>query len=151
MADVTSYMAVVNRAYRSERGRKDMRDDFQRKRQMQQPVRAQTSQRPAKRPFQGSSRGTNQQVQHPHRPHGQQRPQQQGASTPTPGGFPICKECSKQHSGSCMAGSGKFFHCREPGNISRDCPRKRRTTGRVFVMQVEATDPDTTLHTGIPL
>ncbi|KZV52457.1 hypothetical protein F511_20651 [Dorcoceras hygrometricum] len=40
MADVETYMAAVNRAYRSERGRKDMRDDYQRNRQMQQPVRA---------------------------------------------------------------------------------------------------------------
>ncbi|KZV30386.1 hypothetical protein F511_23017 [Dorcoceras hygrometricum] len=39
MADVATYMAAVNRTDRSERGRKDMRDEFQRKRQMQQPVR----------------------------------------------------------------------------------------------------------------
>ncbi|KZV54726.1 hypothetical protein F511_41774 [Dorcoceras hygrometricum] len=57
MADVATYMAAVNRAYRSERGRKDMRDDFQRKRQMQQPVRGQSSQPPAKRPFQGPPKG----------------------------------------------------------------------------------------------
>ncbi|KZV18756.1 hypothetical protein F511_13029 [Dorcoceras hygrometricum] len=93
MADVTSYMAAVNRAYRSERGRKDIRDDFQRKCQMQQPVRAQTSQPPTKRPFQGPSRGPTQQGQQPYRPQGQQRPQQQGASAPRLGGFLIYKEC----------------------------------------------------------
>ncbi|KZV25122.1 DNA/RNA polymerase superfamily protein [Dorcoceras hygrometricum] len=48
MADVETYMAAVNRAYRSERGRKVMRDNFQRKPHMQQPVRGQSSQQPAK-------------------------------------------------------------------------------------------------------
>ncbi|KZV30023.1 hypothetical protein F511_41077 [Dorcoceras hygrometricum] len=57
MAYVTTYMVTVNRAYRSERGRKYMRDDFQRKRQMQQPVGGKSSQQPAKRPFQGPSKG----------------------------------------------------------------------------------------------
>ncbi|KZV30160.1 starch synthase 3, chloroplastic/amyloplastic [Dorcoceras hygrometricum] len=47
----------VNRAYWSDRGRKDMRDDFQRKRQLQQPARGQYSQQPAKRPFQGPPKG----------------------------------------------------------------------------------------------
>ncbi|KZV35560.1 hypothetical protein F511_32445 [Dorcoceras hygrometricum] len=35
MADVSTYMSAVNRAYRFERGRKDMRDAFQRKRSQQ--------------------------------------------------------------------------------------------------------------------
>ncbi|KZV19943.1 hypothetical protein F511_30667 [Dorcoceras hygrometricum] len=83
------------------------------------------------------------------RPQGQQRPQQQGTSAPRPGGFPVCKECSMQHSGPCMSGSGKCFHCKVPGNISRVCPNRRQTTGHVFVMQTEAVDPDTTLLTGI--
>ncbi|KZV29448.1 hypothetical protein F511_29292 [Dorcoceras hygrometricum] len=51
MVDVDTYMATVNMAYRYERGRKDMRDDFERKHQMQQPVRGQSSQQPGKRPF----------------------------------------------------------------------------------------------------
>ncbi|KZV36031.1 hypothetical protein F511_31454 [Dorcoceras hygrometricum] len=57
MTDMETYMAAVNRSYRSERGRKDIGDDFQRKRQMQQPVRGQYSQQPAKRLFQGPSKG----------------------------------------------------------------------------------------------
>ncbi|KZV45497.1 hypothetical protein F511_08000 [Dorcoceras hygrometricum] len=59
MTDVATYMAAVNRAYRSESGRKDMRDDFERKRRMQQPTRGQSSHQPAKRPFQGYSMGPN--------------------------------------------------------------------------------------------
>ncbi|KZT75239.1 hypothetical protein F511_47736 [Dorcoceras hygrometricum] len=39
MTDVTTYMTAIKRAYWSERGRKDMRDDFQWKRQLQQPAR----------------------------------------------------------------------------------------------------------------
>ncbi|KZV16403.1 hypothetical protein F511_34967 [Dorcoceras hygrometricum] len=76
MADVGTYMATVNRAYRSERGRKDMREDYQRKIQMQQPARGQSSHPPAKRPFQGPSKGPSQHVQQQQkRPQGQQRPQ----------------------------------------------------------------------------
>ncbi|KZV21046.1 hypothetical protein F511_36610 [Dorcoceras hygrometricum] len=76
MADVATYMAALNKTYRSERGRKDMRDDFQRKLQLQQPVRGQSSQPPAKRPFQGPPKGPTPQGSHQQRPQGQQRPQQ---------------------------------------------------------------------------
>ncbi|KZV38734.1 hypothetical protein F511_22091 [Dorcoceras hygrometricum] len=47
-----------------------------------------------------------------------------------------------------MLGTGRSFHCKEPGHISRDCPKRRQDTGRVFVMQAEAADPDTTLLIG---
>ncbi|KZV46305.1 hypothetical protein F511_20654 [Dorcoceras hygrometricum] len=43
MADVETYSGAVNRLYRSERGRKYMRENYQRKRQMQQPTRGQSS------------------------------------------------------------------------------------------------------------
>ncbi|KZV50344.1 hypothetical protein F511_36266 [Dorcoceras hygrometricum] len=69
MADVETYMAAVNMAYRSERGRKDMRDDYQMKCQMQQPVRGQSSQPPVKRHFYGPSKGPSQQGQQQQRPH----------------------------------------------------------------------------------
>ncbi|KZV17621.1 hypothetical protein F511_16977 [Dorcoceras hygrometricum] len=108
----------------------------------------QSSHPTAKRPFQGPSKGPTQQGHQQYRPQSQQRPQQQGASAPKPGGYQTCKECNKQHPGPCMIGSGKFFHCKEPGHISRDFSKKRHATGRVFVMQAEATDPDTTLLTG---
>ncbi|KZV22209.1 hypothetical protein F511_28150 [Dorcoceras hygrometricum] len=78
MADVETYMAAVNRAYRSERGWKDMRDDYQRKRQMQQPIRGQSSQPPAKRPYQGPPKSPSPQGQRQQRQQGQQKPQQQG-------------------------------------------------------------------------
>ncbi|KZV51396.1 hypothetical protein F511_17267 [Dorcoceras hygrometricum] len=47
----------------------------------------------------------------------------------------------------CMEGSGRCYHCKEPGHISKDCPRRRQSTGRVYLMQAEAADPDMTLLT----
>ncbi|XP_073120568.1 uncharacterized protein [Henckelia pumila] len=44
MADVATYKAAVNRAYRSETGRREMQAEYQRKRYFQQPSRGQSSQ-----------------------------------------------------------------------------------------------------------
>ncbi|KZV50300.1 hypothetical protein F511_38955 [Dorcoceras hygrometricum] len=95
MADMETYMAEVNRAYRSERGRRDMREDYQRKRQFQPPVRGQSLHPPAKKPYQGPSKGPTQQGQQQHRPQGQQRPQQQGSSAPKPGGYQTYQTCKE--------------------------------------------------------
>ncbi|XP_073127686.1 uncharacterized protein [Henckelia pumila] len=43
MADVATYKAAVNKAYRSEIGRREMQAEYQRKRQFQQPSRGQSS------------------------------------------------------------------------------------------------------------
>ncbi|KZV32158.1 hypothetical protein F511_19379 [Dorcoceras hygrometricum] len=78
-------------------------------------------------------------------PQGQKRPQQQGANAPRPGGTTTCKEFHNNHPGQCMAGSGRCYHCKETGKICRDCPKKRQSSGCVYVMQAKAADPDTTL------
>ncbi|KZV49792.1 hypothetical protein F511_20372 [Dorcoceras hygrometricum] len=49
-----------------------------------------------------------------------------------------------------MAGSGRCFHCKESGCVAMNFPQRVQSTGRVFMMQAEAADPDTTLLTGIP-
>ncbi|XP_073121883.1 uncharacterized protein [Henckelia pumila] len=46
-----------------------------------------------------------------------------------------------------MVGSDKCYHCKEPGHISRNWPKKKQTTGHIFVMQAEEADPDTSLIT----
>ncbi|XP_073153734.1 uncharacterized protein [Henckelia pumila] len=47
-----------------------------------------------------------------------------------------------------MDGLDKYYHCKEPGHISRNYPRKKKTMGRLFVMQAEEAGPDTSLITG---
>ncbi|XP_073137647.1 uncharacterized protein [Henckelia pumila] len=152
MADVATYKAAVIKAYRSEIGRREMQAEYQRKRQFQQPSRGQSSQQPAKRSYLGSSKGPNPprpQRSQQQRPQGQPRQQQQqGAVAPNPGGVPICRSCQRPHSGQCMAGSGRCYHCGEPGHVLKNCPRRKQTTGRLFVMQAEEADPDTSLITG---
>ncbi|XP_073133933.1 uncharacterized protein [Henckelia pumila] len=49
----------------------------------------------------------------------------------------------------CLAGAGVCYRCKKLGHVVSDCPlRKTPTQGRVFVMQAEEADPDTTLITG---
>ncbi|KZV37623.1 pentatricopeptide repeat-containing protein-like [Dorcoceras hygrometricum] len=57
--------------------------------------KGQSSQPPAKRPYQGPLKGPSPQGQQQQRQQGQQRPQQEGASAPRPVGFPVCKEYHK--------------------------------------------------------
>ncbi|XP_073119722.1 uncharacterized protein [Henckelia pumila] len=146
MADVANYSASVKRALRSEQGRKEMQAAYQQKRQFQQPFHGQSSQ-PAKKQFTGPAKGPN-----PPRPQqrqqGQQRPQQKGATAPNPGGIPLFKTCQKPHSGQCMYGTGVCYKCKLPGHIAMNCPNARNIPGRVYVMQAEEADPDTSLITG---
>ncbi|KZV41376.1 hypothetical protein F511_37935 [Dorcoceras hygrometricum] len=74
-----------------------------------------------------------------------------GANAPRPRGVPMSHVCHKHHPGQCMMGSGGCYHYKEPVHVSKDCPRRRQSTGRFYVMQAEAVDPDTTLLTGILL
>ncbi|XP_073139055.1 uncharacterized protein [Henckelia pumila] len=147
MADVANYSAAVKRALRSEQGRKEMQAAYQQKRQFQQPFRGQSLQ-PAKKQFTGPVKSPN-----PPRPQqrqqGPQRPQQKGAAAPNPGGIPLCKTCQKPHSGQCMAGSGVCYKCKLPGHVAMNCPNARNIPGRVYVMQAEEADLDTSLITGI--
>ncbi|XP_073153688.1 uncharacterized protein [Henckelia pumila] len=55
---------------------------------------------------------------------------------------------SRPHSGQCLIGSNVCYHCKEPGHVAYNCPRNKNSTGRVFVMQAEEADPDTSLITG---
>ncbi|XP_073136996.1 uncharacterized protein [Henckelia pumila] len=117
MDKVANYKAAVNRALRSEQGRREMHAAYQHKRQLQRPFRGQYSQL-AKKQFTGPTKGPN-----PPRP--QQRPQ-----------------------GQCMAGSGVCFRCKLPGHIAMNCPNMKNIAGRVYVLQAEEADPDTSLITG---
>ncbi|XP_073120101.1 uncharacterized protein [Henckelia pumila] len=114
-------------------------------------------QQQGKRPFTGPQR-----QQGPFRPQGHlaqrpqghhaQRPQGHQAQRPAPpktGEKPRCMNCNCAHHGKCLAGAGVCFWCKKPGHIAPDCPQHRMLAqGRVFVMQAEEADPDTTLITG---
>ncbi|XP_073120727.1 uncharacterized protein [Henckelia pumila] len=146
MADVANYSAEVKRALRSEQGRKEMQAAYQQKRQFQQPFRGQSSQ-PAKKQITGPAKGPNPPTPQ-QRQQGQQRPQQKRATAPNPGGIPLCKTCQKPHSGQCMYGTGVCYKCKLPGHIAMNCPNARNIPGRVYVMQAEEANPDTSLIMG---
>ncbi|XP_073157163.1 uncharacterized protein [Henckelia pumila] len=140
MADVPTYEAAVSRALRSEEGRREIQREQQSKRQFQSGYQRPSSQPPAKKQCTGPSKGPNQQKP-------QQQRQQPRGGAPNAGGYPTCPKCQKMHPGPCHLGAGVCFHCKEPGHQMANCPRKN-TTGRVFVMQAEEEDPDTSLITG---
>ncbi|XP_073137324.1 uncharacterized protein [Henckelia pumila] len=51
-----------------------------------------------------------------------------------------------------LAGAGVCFKCKKPGHMARECLELRRPMhSRVFVMQAEEADPDTTLITELVL
>ncbi|XP_073157162.1 uncharacterized protein [Henckelia pumila] len=139
MADVPTYEAAVSRALRSEEGRREIQREQQSKRQFQSGYQRPSSQPPAKKQCTGPSKGPNQQKP-------QQQRQQPRGGAPNAGGYPTCPKCQKMHPGPCHLGAGVCFHCKEPGHQMANCPRKN-TTGRVFVMQAEEEDPDTSLIT----
>ncbi|XP_073119841.1 uncharacterized protein [Henckelia pumila] len=130
MADVANYSAAVKRALSSEQGRKEMQAAYQQKRQFQQHFRGQSLQ-PAKKQFTGPVKGPN-----PPRPQqrqqGTQRPQQKGAAAQIL---------------ECMAGSGVCYKCKLSGHVAMNCPNARNIPGRVYVMQAEEADPNTSLIT----
>ncbi|XP_073158651.1 uncharacterized protein [Henckelia pumila] len=142
MADVFTYESAVSRALRSEEGRREIQKEQQRRRQLQLESYQPSSQPPTKKQYTGPSKDLNQQSQQ-----GQQQQQQRGGA-PKAGGVPLCPKCQKPHSGLCLSGSNVCFHCKEPGHMSINCPRKKNTTGRVFVMQAAGADPNTSLISG---
>ncbi|XP_073121448.1 uncharacterized protein [Henckelia pumila] len=85
MADVANYSVTVNRALRSEQGKKEMQAAYYLKRQFQQPFK------------------------------------------------------------------GVCYKCKLPGHVAMNCPNARNIPGRVYVMQAEEADPDTSLITGFDL
>ncbi|KZV18604.1 hypothetical protein F511_42032 [Dorcoceras hygrometricum] len=111
-----------------------------------QPPLSSTEQ--AKRPFSGPPR---QQLQGTSRlaekPVTSGRPQNQQAPKPeVPVEKPTCQTWGCQHSGKCLMGDGVCLKCKQPGHLSYQCPQMEQpTTGRVYVMQAEEADPDTTL------
>ncbi|XP_073137939.1 uncharacterized protein [Henckelia pumila] len=68
---------------------------------------------------------------------------------PKTGEKPFCPKCKRAHYEKCLAGAGVCYRCKKPGHVVSDCPwRETSTQGRVFVMQAEEADPDTTLVIG---
>ncbi|XP_073120751.1 uncharacterized protein [Henckelia pumila] len=143
MLDVTTYEAAVSRALRSKEGRREMQREQQSKRQFQPGFQRASLQPPTKKQFTVSSKGPSQQKYQ-----GQHPQQQQRGGAPKTGGVPLCPQCQRPHSSQCLIGSNVCYHSKEPGHVTYNCPRKRNTTGRVFVMQAEEADPDTYLITG---
>ncbi|KZT75533.1 hypothetical protein F511_47442 [Dorcoceras hygrometricum] len=100
----------------------------------------QTSQPQNNKPHTGPPRQFKQQGKQPQRP-----------TAPQSDDRPLCPECQRRHYGKCLAKENVCFKCKAPGHISTACPQLRQPTeGRVYVMQAEQANPDTTLIIGNP-
>ncbi|KAA0067484.1 ty3-gypsy retrotransposon protein [Cucumis melo var. makuwa] len=72
--------------------------------------------------------------------------------------LPACTTCGRVHGGSCLAGSGVCFRCRQPGHTADVCPRKPFETtppqpsasqqGRVFATTRQEAERAGTVVTG---
>ncbi|XP_073139002.1 uncharacterized protein [Henckelia pumila] len=154
MAEPVDYAAAIKKAMRSEQSFKDISAEVHSKRAFTHQGHQQQQ---GKRPFTGPQRqqGPFRPQGHlAHRPQGHhaQRPQGHQAQRPAPpktGEKPRCTNCNCAHHGKCLAGAGVCFGCKKPGHIAPDRPQHRMPTqGRVYVMQAEEADLDTTLITG---
>ncbi|XP_073119181.1 uncharacterized protein [Henckelia pumila] len=154
MAEPADYASALRRVLRSEQTLRDISAEAQSKRPL--PSHG-PQQQHGKRSFTGPQRqqGPFRPQGHlAHRPQGNhaQRPQGHQAQRPAPpktGERPICPSCHRSHHGQCLIGAGVCYRCKKPGHVFLDCPfRKTPTQGRVYVMQAEEADLDTTLITG---
>ncbi|XP_073121370.1 uncharacterized protein [Henckelia pumila] len=119
MIEPADYAAAVRKAIRSEQSLKDI-----------------SAEQHGKKPYQGQQR--------PQGHHQAQRP-----APPRAEDKPICQTCHRPHFGKCLKEAGVCFKWKKPGHLAKVCPELRRPVqGRVFVMQDEEADPDTTLITG---
>ncbi|XP_073019307.1 uncharacterized protein [Primulina eburnea] len=140
VAGPTTYNVAVSRALAAEQDKRDIELDRHGKSPYQVPHQQQSQfKRPfqrqqGKRPFQGPSRGKG--------PIPQKKAPQRPENT-------VCPKCNRQHMGWCLCGSGKCFKCRANDYMLKDCPQWRQPTqGRVFAMQAEEANSDTTLLMG---
>ncbi|XP_073152485.1 uncharacterized protein [Henckelia pumila] len=140
MAEPSDYASALRRALRSEQTLRDISAEAHGKRPFPHQGHSQQQQH-GKKPYHG-----------PPRQQGQQAPQGRQAQRQVPpkaGEKPICQFCHRPHFGKCLKDAGVCFKCKKPGHMSTHCPELRRPVqGRVFVMEAEQADPDTTLLTG---
>ncbi|XP_047313935.1 uncharacterized protein LOC124917583 [Impatiens glandulifera] len=62
---------------------------------------------------------------------------------------PVCTQCGQFHQGEYLYGTNFCYNCKKQGNLLRDCPQKKAIVpGRVFVMNQEEVNPDSTIITG---
>ncbi|XP_073133686.1 uncharacterized protein [Henckelia pumila] len=140
MAEPADYASALRRALRSEQTLRDISAEAHGKRPFPHQGHSQQQQH-GKKPYHGPPRQQGQQT-----PQGRQAQKQ---APPKAGEKPICQVCHRPHFGRCLKDAGVCFKCKKPGHISTHCPELRRPVqGRVFVMEAEQADPDTTLLTG---
>ncbi|XP_073049511.1 uncharacterized protein [Primulina eburnea] len=150
MSKADSYKEIVEKARMAEQDEKEIERERQFKRQ-DFSTEGQCSGWKGKGKFRGKEKEE-------HRPKAPliAKPGVRGVTAPMPPSAydrPVCPKCGKMHTGECLVGSNRCFRCGGVEHVVKNCPVEGekgndRVQGRIFAMNKEGPNPDSSVISG---